>query len=112
MALVKFAVTMASGGTLTSALDLGQTPTWKKIYVDPTGANSEVRFQASHALDGTYRQVYMPQVSSSSVQSNIWKIASAVSGGLQEAPSGLRFLKVETTAAVANGATFYLICSD
>ena len=83
------------------------------MYVCPAGAAAEVRFLGSDAAGGTFRQVYMPQVgSTSTVQSNIWKIASAVSGGMQEGPGGIQFLKLEATAAVANGATLTIICSD
>lgn len=103
-------VTMASAGTLSSEHDLGRS--WKKVYLDPTGATSEVRIQAATASGGTYRQVYHPSINSSTVGANIFKIPSSVSGGLIEIPAGLQFIKIETTAAVANGATFKLICSD
>ena len=104
-------VVIASGTSLSSEVDLGRTFT--RVYVDPTGANAEVRFQAASTSGGTYRQVYFPGLgTTSTVQANIWKIASSVSGGIQEAPAGLQYIKVETTAAVANGATLKLICSD
>lgn len=106
-----FSVAIASGATLSSEIDL--TRCWTKVYIDPTGAASEVRFQAAVTQGGTYRQVYLPQSpSTSTVQTNIWKVASAISGGLIEAPAGLRYFKVETTATVANGATLKLICSE
>lgn len=103
-------VTMASGATLTGEIQFGRS--FSRVYIDPTDANSEVRFQAAVAAGGTYRQVLLPQPATSTVQSNIWKVASAASGSMIEAPAGLRFMKIETTAAVANGATFTLICSD
>jgi hypothetical protein len=110
-AISVFNVTIASGATLSSEVDLGRS--WAKVYIDPTGAASEVRFQAAASSGGTYRQVYLPQPSSTStVQTNAWKVASAISGGVIEAPAGLRFVKVEATAAVANGATLKLYCSD
>lgn len=106
----KFAVTMASAGTLTSELDLGRA--WKKVYLDPTGAASEVRIQAAISAGGTYRQLYHPSINSSTVGANIFKIPSAVSGGLIEIPAGLRYIKVETTATVANGLVFTLIAAE
>lgn len=106
----RFQVIMASGATLTSELDFGRS--FAKVYIDPTGAASEVRIQASNQTAGTYRQVYQPSINSSTVGANIFKIPSSVSGGFIEIPAGLRFIKVETTAAVANGLTFNLICSD
>jgi hypothetical protein len=106
----KYRATMASGGTLTSEIDLGRA--WGKVYLDPTGAASEVRLQAAASTGGTFRQVYHPSINSSTVGANIFKIPSSVSGGLIELPAGLRFIKVETTAAVADGGSFTLICSD
>lgn len=106
-----FNAVIASGATLSSEVDLGRS--WTKVYIDPTGAAAEVRFQAAAATGGTYRQVYLPQdPMTSTVQTNIWKIASGASGGMQEAPAGFRYMKVETIAAVTNGVTLKLICSD
>jgi hypothetical protein len=105
-----YQVTMASGVSLSTSIDLGRA--WAKVYLDPTGAASEVRLQAAPTIDGSFRQVYHPSINSSTVGANIFKIPSAVSGGLIELPAGLQFIKVETTAAVANGLTFKLICSD
>lgn len=105
-----FSVTMTSAATLTGQVDLGRT--WAKVYIDPTNAKSEVRFQASPTSGGTFRQVYLPQPGTSTVQVNIWKVASGISGGMIEAPAGLRYMKIETIDAVADGVTFKLICSD
>jgi len=104
-----FVVTMASGATLTAEVDLGGH--WTKVFLDPTGAASEVRLQAAATTAGTYRQVYHPSVNSSTVSNNIFKIGSAASGGISEVPNGLQYLKIETTAAVTNGATFNIVCS-
>ena len=105
-----YQVSMASGASLTTSVDLGRA--WAKVYLDPTGAASEVRLQAAQILDGTFRQVYHPSINSSTAGANIFKIPSSVSGGLIELPAGLQHIKLETTAAVANGVTFKLICSD
>lgn len=105
-----FTVTMASAGTLSSEISLGRA--WKLAYLDPTGANSEVRIQGTTEAGGTYRQIYHPSINSSTVGANIFKIPSSVSGGLIPIPTGLKFLKVETTAAVTNGQAFKIICSD
>lgn len=106
-----YSVTMASGATLSSELDLGGWG-WYKVNVDVTGAASEVRIQAAATREGTYRQVYHPPINSSTVGHNIYKIPSASSGGFAEIPAGFQFIKIETTAAVSNGATFTVICSD
>lgn len=106
-AITKYAVTMASGATLTAELDLGSYFT--NLYLDCTGAASEIRLQAAAAAGGTYRQVYHPSINSSTVGVNIFKISSAASGGFVPIPAGIRFLKVETTATVSNGLTFTII---
>lgn len=105
-----FSVTMTSGATLTGEVDLKRA--WSKIMIDTTGAASEVRFQGTTVTGGTYRQVLVPNALSSTVESNIWKVSSAASGSLPYAPTGLRYMKIETTATVANGVTFKLICSQ
>lgn len=103
--------TIASNATASSELDLGRA--WNRVYIDPTNLGAEVRFLAAPLSGGTYRQVYMPQAgSTSTVQSNLWKVATAVSGGIQEAPPGLRYIKVVVTATAANGASFTVYCSD
>ena len=106
----KFTGTIASGATISSEIDLGRT--WKSVYLDPTGASSAVRFQAAASSAGTYRQVYLPQPTTSTVQANIWTVSSAISGGMIQIPPGLRFFKIDTTASVANGLSFTVICSD
>jgi len=101
---------MASGGTLSSEVNLAKS--WSNVYLDVTGAEAEVRLQAAATTGGTYRQVYHPSINSATVANNIYKIPSASSGGLVPLPAGLQFIKIETTAAVANGKTFNIICSD
>lgn len=113
--VVVYNAVIASGATLSNEINLGKS--WSRVYIDPTGAASEVRFQAAavaSASGGTYRQVLLPQGmgSTSTVQSNIWKVASGASGSIADAPVGFQYVKVETTAAVANGVTLKLICSD
>ncbi len=105
-----YKVTFASAGTFSSELDLKRT--WKKLYVDATGALAEMRMVATDAAGGTYRQVYHPSINSATVAANIFKIPSSTSGGYIEIPAGFRFIKLEVTAAIANGATFKIIASD
>ncbi len=95
---------------MSTEIDFGRS--YKKMYVDMTGVASEVRFQTTRVAGGTYRQVLLPQPTTSTVQSNIWKIASAASGSIIEGPAGLQFLKVETIASCTDGATGYLYLSD
>lgn len=105
-----FTATITSGSTLSSEVDFGRS--FDKVYIDPTGLASEVRIQAAFESGGTYRQIYKDQSLSSTVEANIFKVSSGISGGLQAIPSGFRFLKIETTAAIANGATCKIYCCD
>lgn len=105
-----FSVSVASNATTSSEADLARA--WKKVYLDPTGAGAEVRLWASDTSGGTLRQVYLPQPATSTVQANIWKVGSAVSGGLIEIAGGIRFMKFTVTATAADGATLKVYCSD
>lgn len=105
-----FSATVASGATLSSEVDLGRA--WTRLYIDVSGLASEVRFQMSKTTGGTYRQILLPQPSTSTVQANIWKVSSGASGSFIEGPAGFRYIKVETTAAVANGGSAVIYVSD
>ncbi len=105
-----FNAVMGSAATYSNEIDLGGT--FARVYVDMTGAASEVRFTAAATTGGTYRQVLLQQTPTSTVQSNIWKIGSATSGSIIEGPAGLRFMKLELTAPVTNGTTLKIFCSD
>lgn len=105
-----FSVTMASAGTLTSEVDLGRA--WKTVYLHNIAPTSAVLLRASPESAGTYGQVTHPSINSATVAVNNYTIPSAASGSIVPIPSGLRYLKIETTASVANGTTFKVICSD
>ena len=105
-----FETVIASGATLSAELDLGRA--YKKVYLDMAGAKAEVRLQGASETGGTYRSILHPIPNTTTVQANAYKIASAISGFIAEIPGGFRFIKVETTAAVADGATFKIHCSD
>lgn len=101
---------VASGTSLSAEVDFKRA--YRVAYLDVTGAASEVRLQMAADSGGSYRQVYHPSINSSTVGVNIFKIASAASGGFVPIPAGMRFMKVETTAAIANGLTFKIVVSD
>lgn len=106
----QYQVVIASGATLSAELDLGRA--FSVLYLDPTGAASEVRLQVSRSSGGTYRQVYHPSINSSTVGANVLKIPSSVSGGMIPIPGGFRYMKVETTAAVAADVTIYMVAGE
>lgn len=106
-----FKKTMASGGTLTSAYDLGRM--WQSVWlaVPSMTSNSQVQIQGSH--DGTtFRRVMHPPINSSTVGVNVFAISSAATNSIVPIPNGFQYLKVETTATVDSGCEFVVICSD
>jgi hypothetical protein len=107
-----FNVTIASAASTSGEVNLGRG--WKRVFVDPTGAAAEVRFQAAPCVlgaAGTYRWVQWPAANSTTAGTAT--VGSALSGSIVEAPlGGLQFVKVVCTGTVANGATLKLICTD
>lgn len=104
-----FSVTIASGTSTSSEVDLSRA--WRRVYLDPTGAGGECRFQATNASAGTYRNVQWPASASGTAGTAV--VGSAISGSIIEVPlAGLRYVKVFVTGTVANGATLKLYCSD
>jgi hypothetical protein len=110
MANQAYRITMTSGASLTGTLDLGSIPSFRRLYLDPTGAGAEVRVYTAALSTDTFRYVAYQNVASSSA--GIMKVGSALSGTFVEIPGGLRFIQIETTAAIAGGLTFKLIASD
>lgn len=107
-----FTTSVASGATASSAIDLQRS--WGSAYlaIQSMISNSELRLQASDALDGTYRQVYHPAINSATVANNIYKILSSVTSAMVPIPAGLRYLKVEQTATADSGQSYKIICGD
>jgi hypothetical protein len=107
-----FYKTIASAATKSSEFDLARA--WKTVYLEIPSmtSNTQIHIQAANESGGTYRRVYHPAVNSSAAQVNVFAITSSVTGCMVPIPNGFRYLKVETTATVDNGATFRMICSD
>lgn len=107
-----YTVALASAATLTPAVVIPRS--FKTIYLEfptfSTGAN--IFIQGAATTSGTYRRVYNPALNSSTVGINVFQILSAASNGLVPIPNGLPFIKIETSEAINNGATFNIICSD
>ena len=107
-----YIVTMASGGTLTSQIDLSRA--WNTVYlvVASMNSNTQLHIQGSDSNGGTFRRLYHPTLNSSTVGTNVFAIASAMSNGIVPIPNSVRFLKVESTATVDDGCTYKMICGD
>lgn len=115
-AVVVYAATMASAGTLTSEVDLGRN--WEKVYVlIPTmTSNTAHFFKVAHvnsAAGGVYRRVVHPAVNSSTVSTlNDFTVGSATTNRAVPFPNGFRYVKIESEVTVNDGATYRIICSD
>jgi hypothetical protein len=111
-AFTYYAVTMASGGSLTTALDASRS--WDKAYIHiPTMPSAaQVYIQASETATGTFVRVYQPTLNSSTVGTNVFTIVSNLTNAMVPIPNGLRYYKIETDVSCAGGATFYLLFGD
>lgn len=107
-----YTVTMASGATSTSELDLARS--WKTAWlvVPSMASNTQMGIKAATEAGGTYRSVYHPQINSSTVSVNSFAIASSTTSAMVPIPNGFRFIKIHTTATCDSGETFKVICSD
>ena len=107
-----FSQNMVSAATLSPAFDLQRG--WSSVYlVIPTmNSNTQLHIQGCESATGTFRRVKHPSINSSTITTNDFAIASSATNRIVPIPNGLRFLKVEATATVDNGATFKIICSD
>ncbi len=101
--------TMASGGTLSAAIDLGGSYDVAYLEIPTMVSGTAYAIQAATEITGTYRRVKHPSLNSSTVATNDFLIASSATNCLVPIPSGLRYLKVETTATVDNGALFKVV---
>jgi len=107
-----FPATVASFATSSSEVDLGCS--WGQVYLEiPTmTSNTQVHIQGASETGGTFRRVKQPPLNSSTVGTNDFAIHSSATNCLVPIPSGLRFLKVETSAVVSFTAAFKIICGD
>lgn len=105
-------VTMVSGESLSSAIDLGRVYPSVYLEIASTPSNSEHQVRAAASLGGTFNTVYHPAINSSTVSNNIYKIGSGITAAIVPIPGGLRFLKIYATAAMTNGQVYRVYACD
>src|SRR5688500_9811292 len=105
----KFVLTMASGGTLTAAFDLGRAQARIGIGVDSVSATT-MYLQVAGAIDGTYRRVF--QDGTGATAPGLYQVTMASSAAVHPAPGGYRYIKIETEAEVVDGASFEILAGD
>ncbi len=106
-----FTASMVSGGTFSSAIDLGYG--WTKICVaiPSMASGADLYFQAADSLNGTYRRIFhAPTVTSAAV---VFTVASGITNCILPLHVSPQFVRVEATTAPASTAyTFTFICSE
>jgi hypothetical protein len=109
-----FPCTMASGGVLTSEVDLSYG--WRHAYLEipVLASNATHHIQAAATSGGTFRRLmYAPYAQSMvSLLSGEFSIHSSVTNRIVPIPTGLRYLKVETTVSMAGGVDYRIICGE
>ena len=109
-----FAATMASAGTTTSEVDLGQG--WNSILLEiPTLTSNSVHFiKVSNALSaagGVYRRLSLSSVQTATIQTNTFTVQSTATNVMVAVPvSGFRYAKVESEVTINDGAIYKFIC--
>lgn len=106
-----YTVTMASGGTLTSEIDLGRA--YENVYLQiPAMSNVQLHFQAAAEAGGTYYRICHPTGAAATPLNPDFGIASAATSRIVPIPNAFQVFKIETTATIDNGAVFKVLCAD
>lgn len=109
-----FPVTMASGGTLTSEVNLGKSYNGVVLMIPSmTSAHDGISIYCSESSAGTFRILKHQCINSSTVTTNDYVISSSATNCYVPLPiGGIQYLKVQTSSTVAHGCTFKIICGD
>ena len=97
--------TIASGATTSTEIDLGRS--YRKVYLEASGdIDAELGIWAAVKAGGTYRQMYASGATAA--------IASNITGMFIDLDDYAysRHMRLVATAAVADGATFNVVCTD
>lgn len=106
-----FAVTLTTGSTSTSALDIGGGYGEIMLGLPSFATNFSTRILVSGYEDGTFRNLYNAP-GNTATAATIYTIASGISNCFIPVPVRSQFLKIEVTTATSDtSATFEVICS-
>lgn len=109
-----YAVTMTSGATLTSLVDLAGG--WATVYLGvptmPSGTDIYIKAGINSLATNGFRVMH-PPVNSSAAQIHTFVIGSATSQRVVSIPNGFEHLFIEySTATTATSSTFYIFCKN
>jgi hypothetical protein len=109
----KYAVTFASGATVTSEVDLGRA--YSQIYLELNSATTfNYNIQAANASGGSFKRIYHPPADNDAVVTavEITSATAGLNGAIVKLPVTAQYMKIESQTAVADGMTLNLICVD
>ena len=111
-----FSFTIASAASTSDAVDLG-AHAWRVVSVQVGTMSTAAAIGVQNSVDGgtTYFNVFHPTIASSTVGTPQVYIASGVgtNGGICQVPAaGLNRIRFVASAAVNNGLSIKVVCSD
>jgi hypothetical protein len=95
-----FTVTVASAATSSSEVDLGAY--FSRVLIGVGSNTWTTKLQVAENTGGTYKNLYTDA-------STEFAIATGVSGAYVPVENAGRFVKIETTSAAANGASYFIV---
>ena len=108
-----FSVSIASGITLTSAIDLTQGFSEISLHVPTFASGTDLFIQAAIASGATYSRVTFPSINSATATTNDYEIASGVGDRFVPIPTNYQHLKIElSTQQTDTTSTFNVICKS
>lgn len=107
-----YTVSMVSGNSLSSAIDLGRVYASVYMQISSVPSNSEHRIYAAESMAGVFSVVCHPAINSSTVAVNAYVIPSGITGAIVPIPGGFRYLKIFASAAMDNVATYKIYGCD
>lgn len=112
MSVQKFQVSFASAATVTNGVDMGKS--FDNYYLDiPSACTFNLNIQGS--VDGSsYKRIYHAPADNDSVVTavEITSATAGTNGAIVKLPVGMRYMKVESQTAVADGLTLNFVCVD
>lgn len=108
-----FTCSVASAATLSGEVDLGKD--WRSVYLEIASmtSNSQHHIQAAASSGGTYRRVKVANVSTGTVQTLDFAVASTATSTFIKIPvDGLQYVKVELTATADSGQSYRIVCGN
>ena len=108
-----FSIDVASGVTLSSAIDLAQGWDEVSLQIPSFSSGSDIYLHAATASDGTYTRVTFPPINSATAATNDFEIASGLSARIVPIPANYQHIKIElSTGQTDVTSTFNVICKS